>query len=341
MRLSGGPLSQFTFEATNACNLTCLHCLRDKSGARHDLDLRLVDRLLSEGRPLGLHAASLTGGEPTIHPKFDDLLDLLGRHEIAFTFVTNGWNFLEVYPKLARYQERRLLAPIMFSLDGATPETHDAIRRPGSFRRVMQAVSACHAREIEFTFQLIVNRLNLPELERFGLMGALLGAKALFYGLILPTPQALDADLVPAPDDVRRARDTVARLAHALSCEVHSTPTFARARPEMDCPALRRSVLNVDCRGRLTFCCHLSGLVGASDEDQDIIADLNETPLEVALERLTDRIAEFHKARLRDLAQGSLGPTDDFPCQYCQRKFGKLGWMAGYPTSPWTPPAAS
>ena len=331
------PFTQLTFEATDACNLDCVHCLREPPTPRRRLDLKLAQRVLEEGRALGMEAVSLTGGEPTIHPHFLDLIALIARHDYHFSFATNGWTFHELHRELEPYRAGGTLTAVLFSLDGARAETHDAMRRPDSFRRVMQAVSVCHAQGLDFCVQLAVSKLNLQEMEEFALLGAMLGAKQVHFAFLQPTPRAVEADLVPTPDEVRRARNVVERLSKALKCEVTPTPGLARPHPWIDCPTLRAEVVNIDCGGRLTFCCQLSGLAGAEGNESDIIADLNEVPLVDALAELLDRIADFRKARLTDVAEGRLQPTDEFACQYCARKLGKLGWLADRPDSLWAP----
>jgi pyruvate-formate lyase-activating enzyme len=330
------PFTQVIFEATNACNFDCVHCLRDPGAPAQHLPVDFVEHVLDQGRAVGLRSVALTGGEPTIHPEFADLLALIARQEYRFSFVTNGWTFLDWYPALQLYCGMGALQLVTLSLDGATAETHDSLRREGSFRRVMQALSVCHARGLPFSLQLAVNRRNLAEMEEFALLGAMLEANPLYFAFLQPTPMALAAGLMPRLREARRARHVVNRLAQTFRCDVHPTPGFMRAGPSVDCPTLRAEVVNIDCRGRMTFCCQLSGLAGAND-DSDVIADLTETPLAEALADLVDRVADFRKTRLADLARGRLQPADEFPCQYCARRLGKLGWLAEHPESEWAP----
>jgi hypothetical protein len=81
--------------------------------------------------------------------------------------------------------------------------------------------------------------------------------------------------------------------------------------------------LHVDVRGRLSLCCQLSGTPGG---DVDVVADLAEVDLLEAHRRL---LALIHEAQARRLAEIAAGPGDGwdaFPCNTCQRGFGKPHW---------------
>src|SRR5512137_898432 len=73
---------------TAGCNLACRHCWISPSyepggGSGGHLDLGLLEQAIVEAKPLGLTSAKLTGGEPTLHPDFVGLCELLHRHGVS------------------------------------------------------------------------------------------------------------------------------------------------------------------------------------------------------------------------------------------------------------------
>ncbi len=95
---------------------------------------------------------TFTGGEVTLHPRFNDMIAAVAAEGMQCSFVTNGWHFDRVYPAImANRQAVRLVA---FSVDGATREAHDAWRGAGSFDRVIRAVTRCHVQNIPFVFKV-------------------------------------------------------------------------------------------------------------------------------------------------------------------------------------------
>ena len=79
---------------TNRCNAKCYFCVEQNSKCEENADLYLkhVDMMLSEMEKEGiLFSVSVTGGEPLLFSKFDELCDILRKHDIKFlTMNTNG-----------------------------------------------------------------------------------------------------------------------------------------------------------------------------------------------------------------------------------------------------------
>ena len=145
-------LQRLTLHVTDRCQLNCDHCLRDPGAKPQDLELELIESILYQAKELyGTHHAGLTGGEPTLHPQFYEIVDACVDRGYTWHIISNGERFDQVVQRLAERPERlEALAMFNFSLDGATEETHDAIRETGSFRSVMQAATNCRARGIKF-----------------------------------------------------------------------------------------------------------------------------------------------------------------------------------------------
>ena len=89
-------LTSFYLYLTSACNLRCRHCwiapsfVDGKPAPSDYLDLDLLRRAVAEAKPLGLHNAKLTGGEPTLHPQFVEIVDLLTNEGLSLNMETNG-----------------------------------------------------------------------------------------------------------------------------------------------------------------------------------------------------------------------------------------------------------
>ena len=110
-------MGHVVIELTNRCNLACHHCFSGRHGGRTDLPLEALDQVLEGARPSGFDQLSFTGGDPTLHRSFFEILRRTHAAGYPFGFVTNGWNFAEVFPGLTPY--RALLQGVTFSIDGA------------------------------------------------------------------------------------------------------------------------------------------------------------------------------------------------------------------------------
>jgi uncharacterized radical SAM superfamily Fe-S cluster-containing enzyme len=137
-------------ELTDACELDCPICLVDGCGAG-TLSLEQVGTILDalvacEGQ---LNMLTLSGGEPTRHPQFEQIVRACRRPEIGILSVsTNGLRLAED-PQLLRFLcEQGVVISLQY--DGARPETYARLRgRPELAeikRRVIEQVLAAGGR---------------------------------------------------------------------------------------------------------------------------------------------------------------------------------------------------
>jgi uncharacterized radical SAM superfamily Fe-S cluster-containing enzyme len=134
-------------EITGRCDLACPICLTE-SPRGGDLSLeqirRMVDTLVTnEGK---LNLVNLSGGEPLIHPRFREIVDMISEYEeIGMVSVsTNGLALLED-ESLARFlAERRVVVSLQF--DGWDPGVYMKLRGrdlSDEKRRILDLLSEC------------------------------------------------------------------------------------------------------------------------------------------------------------------------------------------------------
>jgi SynChlorMet cassette radical SAM/SPASM protein ScmF len=131
-------LRAFYLYLSTSCNLACRHCWitpRFVNGKPDPGDVIDVDDLraaVREARTLGLARCKLTGGEPMLHPRFLEIVDMLSAEGLGLDMETNG---TLLTPELARHlKENTKLSFISVSLDGPDAASHDSFRNvPGSF----------------------------------------------------------------------------------------------------------------------------------------------------------------------------------------------------------------
>ena len=153
------------WEATQACDLSCMHCRASAMPGRNPDELttdegyRLLDEIRSFGDPLMV----FTGGDPLKRP---DLFDLI-RHSVGLglrTNVTPSATPLLTASAIDKFK-RCGVTRMAISVDGPDAETHDSFRGvPGTFDRAMFALG--HARDIalDTQFQTTVTRRNMNKL---------------------------------------------------------------------------------------------------------------------------------------------------------------------------------
>jgi MoaA/NifB/PqqE/SkfB family radical SAM enzyme len=124
-------------EPSRVCNLRCRMCeysYMENKG--HVMSLENFRKILAEFPALG--SLDLTGiGEPFCNPDFLDMVRHAKERGLYVEFVNNGNLLTEARMDALIEMELDL---IMFSIDAATKETHEAIRVHSRFDRVLEAI---------------------------------------------------------------------------------------------------------------------------------------------------------------------------------------------------------
>ncbi len=174
-----GRLLSLRLETSRACNLRCRYCYAESGQPLEDeLPFETLVRVVSEAAGLGARSVVVIGGgEPTIYPRFRDLIehiDALGLVPVVFT------NSLRMTPELARFLFAHH-ASVMTKLDSLRPELQDFLAgREGAFERIWQGLQNLIAagftevedpRRLRLGTSFVTNSDNLAEtvdIWRFG-----------------------------------------------------------------------------------------------------------------------------------------------------------------------------
>ncbi len=105
------------------CNCRCLMCDIWKRPAGAELNPRSMARHTDSLRTLGVRQVVLTGGEPLLHSRFEELCAMLKTCNVRITVLTTGLLLARRAESLAKWVDE-----IIVSLDGPQ-EVHDHIRR--------------------------------------------------------------------------------------------------------------------------------------------------------------------------------------------------------------------
>lgn len=146
---------------TGKCNLNCLHCFNAKDNAplNTELSYEQVIDILDQARDIGVHAFTLTGGEPLVHPRFLDIVKAIyERNMFVFELNTNG--LLLNQRMLDVFKELRCYPLIKISFDGVG--YHNIIRQhPKAEDLTIKAIKLCIDNGFKVKAQVQVNRKNV------------------------------------------------------------------------------------------------------------------------------------------------------------------------------------
>ncbi|HEX2832689.1 MAG TPA: radical SAM protein [Thermoanaerobaculia bacterium] len=325
---------RIVIELTNICNLHCSYCLRDDEALYHTrarfFPIELLRRILQEAREAaGVSHVSFTGGEPTLHPHFGEILQTVGGEGMRAGFVTNGWHFDRVWPALDA--NRTAVSVVAFSVDGASREAHDRWRGTGSFDRVIRAFTRCRMGGIPFAVKAVIRRDTVPQIEELALLAARMGAQALHFSHVLPTSGEVETESAMSIEERAHAEQEIALLRQILKMPVALDVGYVNTDPAPPCAPLQGASFSVDYDGRLSLCCNMSGFRGAAQQS-DVVANLNEESFAIAYARVVRLASEQVARRAAALeAMAARGADVDLrtgsPCLFCLQTFGKTPWL--------------
>lgn len=318
-------------EMTTRCNLRCRHCLRDWTRPAQDLDTGLIRDLLRQAKRLGFERVSLTGGEPTLHPEFREVIRLIADFGFRFGWMCNGSFFRDFVPLFLNRDIRKFHEGVCFSLDGPDPETHDRVRGEGSFQKVLAAAQICKLKGIPFSLKTILHKLNLDKGWDTVRLAGSLGANNLGVAVASPAPRLIASGLMPSVADFQTIPEIIRSFRVATRGFVHvEGNVFTRNRAQqLYCFAMRGEGYNVTPDGKLSFCCNLSGADqnGKGDPSRDIVADLTKEPLSSAISKHAHQAAHYIEHLMTKQENGHMGKMDYFKCLECYQYFSKLDWL--------------
>lgn len=174
-----------TLMVTYRCNLHCVMCdMPEKAtgfarGGQTEFSTEQFRNIIKEFAQMGTPGIGFTGGEPLLREDIFELMTEVRRHGMISHLNTNGW-------LLGSEEVERLIDTgvdsVNISLDGATADTHDSIRKtPGAFSKAVRAVETIirfkHRRKSRLRIKTVavIDGKNIDEVPQILALGRNLG----------------------------------------------------------------------------------------------------------------------------------------------------------------------
>ena len=203
---------------TYRCNNNCAFC----HAAPHRGDEAApgsLERKIRLAAALGADMVVLSGGEPTVHPRWLELVERVAEAGLRVGLVTNAR--VLSYPGLVERLVDRGLDYVYVSLTGPDPELHDRHVRAPAFSQTWAALESLAGRVPDVTANVVVTRWNIDRLTEIVRAVDRLPDVRLKLSAVEPAGSVLDDFDGLVTPLTRTARAVRAALARAL-----------RSRPE-------------------------------------------------------------------------------------------------------------
>ena len=154
-------------EITNRCNLNCRTCY-NRSGLNREtqeLSVAEIEQIMNTLSRYGANRFLFSGGEPSLHSQFHELLDMTKRYpQYSYGFVTNGTNDDPVW---IEYLNSLSNLTLQISLDGATEEQNSLTRGKGNFEKAITFAKQIKNPNLKPLLKMVISQSNLAGVEDF------------------------------------------------------------------------------------------------------------------------------------------------------------------------------
>lgn len=184
-------------DPTAACNLKCTGCWAAEYPKTAAMDFELLDRIVKEGKELGIYMYIFSGGEPLVRKA--EILRLAEKYgDCAFLSFTNATLVDEAFAEESARLGNLILA---ISVEGFEAET-DLRRGKGTYAKVVKAMDILKARGVPFGFSTCYHRYNTEVVGSDAYIDFMVekGARFGWYFTYMPLGKDAKLDLLASPD---------------------------------------------------------------------------------------------------------------------------------------------
>ena len=184
-------------DPTSACNLHCTGCWAAEYGNRLNLSFEDMDRIVTQGKELGIYLYFFTGGEPLVRK--DDIIRLCEKHDdCGFHAFTNGTLIDE---KFCQEMKRVGNFSVAISLEGFD-EVNDLRRGKGVFDKVMHAMDLMKQYGLIFGTSICYTSKNYKVVTSDEFLDMIIekGARFSWYFHYMPVGNDASTELLLDPD---------------------------------------------------------------------------------------------------------------------------------------------
>lgn len=240
------------FDPTSACNMHCVGCWSGTYGHKNNLSFEDMDKIVTQGKALGVHLYMMTGGEPMVRKA--DILKLCEKHNDCFFAAYTNSTLID--EDLCKEVVRLGNLTFMLSIEGS-PDTNDARRGDGHYAAVMKAMDLLKKYGIIFGTSICYTRANIEAVtsDEFLKMISDKGARFGFYFHFMPVGNNAVPELMPTVEQRKKMIDRI-RYVRSDACDIDFFPMDFQNDGEFvgGCIAGGRNYFHINSRGDAEPC---------------------------------------------------------------------------------------
>ncbi|MEE1227699.1 MAG: radical SAM protein [Lachnospiraceae bacterium] len=208
------------FDPTSACNMHCKGCWSGTYGPKSSLSYEDMDKIVTQGKELGVYLYMMTGGEPTVRMK--DIMKLAEKHnDCEFALYSNS---TLIDDEMCKKLQKLGNIIFMLSIEG-TPDTNDARRGTGHYAAVMNAMDLLKKYGLIFGTSICYTSANVEAVTSDDFFNLITekGARFGFYFHYMPVGNNAVPALLPSVEQRKYMIDRI-RYVRSQACPIPFFP---------------------------------------------------------------------------------------------------------------------
>ena len=227
-----------SWNTTQECNISCIHCYRDAGNKRADeLSTDEGKKLLDEMGRAGFKIIILSGGEPLMRADIYELIRYAKSIGLRPVLGTNG---ILITEEVAIKLKEAGLGAAGISLDSTDKAIHDKFRQSeGAWDKTIAAMDVCRKVGLPFQVHTTITNWNEKEVTNITDLAVAKGAMAHHIFFLVPTGRGKDIeDITLKTEEYEAVLNRILDKQKEVSIELKPTcaPQFMRIAKERGIP---------------------------------------------------------------------------------------------------------
>lgn len=194
----------YTLELTSHCNNNCIGCGNVFPRSMDFLPGEEWRKLLALLKP-HIFSLRITGGEPTLHPDFEEIIRYVDGFDVPLVVFSNGrWQNPQVLIEL--FKNRVNLDGLLISLHGKDAPSHEAFTQTESFAETVENIRLAAQAGLRVGTNAVPTKANHQDIEEIVALALGLGASSVafsrYYGKLTPLTDLTHDELKAAIEKV-------------------------------------------------------------------------------------------------------------------------------------------
>lgn len=152
-------------DLTYSCNYNCLYCRNGMLNRKEYIDYDDVKRIILELCKNNIFNVNISGGEPTLHPQFVEIIKLLNECNIIWNLTTNGSLLDE---KMVELLKENNVNSVFITLAGMSNDVDGYIKSTkNTYTKAIEAIENCIKNNVDIHVGYLLTPLNVKDIDKF------------------------------------------------------------------------------------------------------------------------------------------------------------------------------